>query len=122
MHLGCRHAGRHDALANEIINLTVHELRRTGDGFQIRLREGPLPVTALTQKVVDDLHELYRKRSSKAHGRFSENDTDYPTRGFLQAYADAGATAAAFAELTSRLMTTLDVQAHRRTQSRGRWG
>jgi len=106
-------------LANDIINLTVHEHRRIDGGFDIRLRGAPLPVNPLTQKVVDDLHELYRRRSAKAHGRFAEDAVQFPTQTFVRTYIDAGSTAEAFAALTGDMMTTLDVRARARPNAGG---
>jgi nucleoid-associated protein len=106
-------------LPNDIINLTVHEHRRIEGRFEVRLRGAPLPVNPLTQKVVDDLHELYRRRSSKAHGRFAADAVQFPTQTFVQAYMNAGATADAFATLTGDLMTTLDVRARARPNAGG---
>lgn len=106
-------------LANNIINLTVHEHRKIDGGFEVRLRGAPLPVNGLTQKVVDDLHELYRRRSSKAHGRFATDAIQFPTQTFIQTYSDEGATAEAFAALTGNMMTTLDVRARTRPNAGG---
>nr|WP_275437554.1 nucleoid-associated protein [Roseomonas mucosa] len=93
-------------------------MRRTTDGFEIVLGQDALPVNATTQRVVDNLHDLYSKRSSKAHGHFSGDRENYPTQGYLRAYVE-GEEAGDFATLTDRLMTTLHVQARRRPNASG---
>lgn len=104
-------------MPNNIINVAVHDLRKAEDGFDIVLGRDELPINATTQRVVDDLHELYSRRSSKSHGRFSDNDDDYPTQGHLRAYVEA--EPGDFADLTSKLMTTLQIQARRRPNAAG---
>jgi nucleoid-associated protein len=104
-------------MPNNIISVAVHDLIKTEDGFNIVLGRDSLPVNKTTQRVVDDLHELYSRRSSKSHGRFSENDADYPTQGHLRAYVESDPPD--FARLTSSLMTTLQIQARRRANAAG---
>jgi len=104
-------------LPNNIINVAVHDLRRTEAGFDIVPGRDELPVNPTTQRVVDDLHELYRRRSSKSHGRFSEDQINYPTQTHLRAYVAGNPPD--FPGLTSSLMTTLQVQARRRPNAAG---
>lgn len=104
-------------MPNTIINVAVHDLRKTEEGFDIVLGRAELPVNDTTQRVVDDLHDLYSRRASKSHGRFSDNDDDYPTQGHLRAYVEG--QPGDFAELTARLMATLQVQARRRANAAG---
>jgi nucleoid-associated protein len=100
-------------MSNSIITAVVHDLRRGSSGFEVVLGQPIELISALAQKVVDELSERYDKSSSKAHGRFSTNTVDYPTEANLTAYLRAGKLG--FADFTTKLMETLKLQAQRRT-------
>jgi nucleoid-associated protein len=102
-------------MPNRIINLAVHDLRKVDDVFEIFLRQGVLPVNDTTRRVVDELHDLYNRRASKAYGRFSVDDANYPTQGHLRTYMGDQD----FLAFTARLMDTLMVQARRKAAAGG---
>ena len=99
-------------MPNNIIHVGVHDLRRTASGLEIVLGQTELPASNTTQRVVDALDEKYNRKSSKAHGRFSDDHGNYPTAGYFEAYLDEAA-GGDFADLTHRLMTTLLAKAQR---------
>lgn len=76
-----------------------------------------LAVTAPVQRVIDELHELYSRRGSKTHGRFSTDEDDYPMQRFLRDYVDGGGDA--FGPMTERMMRTLETQARRKPNAGG---
>lgn len=93
-------------MANTIRHLAVHDLRRSDAGLQVVHGKDDLAVNATTQRIVDLLDEMYGKRSSKAHGQFSDDRDNYPASGYFEAYHDQQ-VGGDFAELTARLMATL---------------
>ena len=104
-------------MPNRIISAAVHDLRRGAAGFDVTLSDHPLQITATVQRVIDELHDMYSRRSSKSHGRFSDDAANYPTEDHVREYFDGRDPA--FLSLTSRLMTTLRLQAQRRPSASG---
>ena len=104
-------------MANTIYKVAVHDLKKTVSGFDVVLGKDDLATSPTAKRVIDDLHELYGRRTSKSHGRFSPNAADYPTEGHLKEYLDA--SAGDFSALTQKLMTTLQLQAQRRPGATG---
>lgn len=104
-------------MPNNIVSVAVHDLRKTEQGFDVVLGRPVLRITETTQRVVDDLNDLYTRRTSKSHGKFSDNEVDYPTQGHLRSYVEG--QPGDFADFTSRLMATLQVQARRRSNAAG---
>lgn len=94
---------------NKIAHVAVHDLVRTEDGFRVALGKDGLAISNTTQRVIDDLYQLYRRRTSKSHGKFSIDDEYSPTRTHLRAYLDGDCKE--FATLTARMMETLRRQA-----------
>jgi nucleoid-associated protein len=95
----------------------VHDLKKSDIGLEVVLGRHDLGLSNTAQRVIDALYELYSRRASKSHGKFSENEADYPTQKHLRDYLRSQPHS--FAELTSRLMTTLLLQAQRRPNSAG---
>jgi hypothetical protein len=62
-------------LSNKIIHVAIHDLLKTSDGFQVKIGKDQLAVTTTTQRVIDDLYDLYSRRASKSHGKFSSLTT-----------------------------------------------
>jgi nucleoid-associated protein len=104
-------------LANKISKVAIHDLNRTAAGFVVTLGKDQLAITKTMQRVIDDLYDLYSRRASKSHGKFSVNDDNFPTQGHLRTYVDGGLTD--FATLTSKMMTTLATLAGQRNASTG---
>lgn len=89
---------------NQIINVAIHDLLKGEDGFRVKIGNDHLVVTPTTQRVVDELYELYSRRASKSHGKFSTADDVAPTERHLRDYLDQ---ASDFADLTDKMMATL---------------
>lgn len=104
-------------MENRIINVAVHDLKKAAAGFHVIEGQKQLPVNATVQRVVDDLHELYSRRSSKSHGKFAEDRVKYPTQDDLHAYV--GVQPGGFAALTMKLMENLKKQAESRPNTAG---
>jgi len=104
-------------LANNIVHVAIHDLKRTQDGFAVQLGNPNLPVNTTTQRVIDDLYDLYRRRASKSHGKFSASPDAAPTQGHLQDYL--GSSFAGFAKLTEAMMATLQDRARLRGAAHG---
>lgn len=101
---------------NEIIALAIHDLERTQQGFDIKLSKAQLPVNKTTQRVVDELYDLYSRRASKSHGKFAD-DGVVATPALLKEYLDAKTQD--FVDLTSKMMDTLQRQAGYRGAATG---
>ncbi len=101
---------------NEIVALAVHDLNRREGRFEVNLAERLLPVTVTTQRVIDEIYDLYNRRASKSHGRFAA-DENYPTQGQVRDYVEGEGRD--FLRLTSRMMETLRTQAQARAASTG---
>ncbi|GAN82155.1 nucleoid-associated protein [Acidocella aminolytica] len=103
-------------MSNLIINVAIHDLERGEDGFRVKSGNDHLAVTPTTQRVVDELYELYSRRASKSHGKFSTADDAAPTENHLRDYLDQRTN---FADLTDKLMGTLKHQAGLRNAAQG---
>ncbi|MBF2715514.1 nucleoid-associated protein [Agrobacterium vitis] len=99
-------------MSNSIVSAVVHDLKRDDTGFSIKLAEKPLEIGSTAQRVIDTLYELYGRRGSKSHGRFSENEDNFPTSKHLRSYVEDDAID--FAELTASMMETLRKEASSR--------
>jgi len=97
-------------MPNNIRHLAVHDLRRTQNGLQAVHGNDALDVNDTTQRIVDELDEMYGKRSSKAHGQFDDDRDNYPASGYFEAYLPPQGDGD-FANLTRLLMNTLSVKA-----------
>lgn len=102
---------------NIIRHVIIHDLRKNGAGFDVVAGADGRAVTATVQRVVDELHNLYSRRASKAHGKFSADQDNYPVQRFLREFVDGGSVA--FHDLTLRMMNTLATQAARKTAATG---
>lgn len=101
---------------NEIVALAVHDLERKDGVYQIKAATKTLPVTETTQRVVDELNDLYNRRASKSYGKFTASE-GYPTQEQIRDYI--GDPQKDFLRLTTRMMETLRQQAQARTASTG---
>ncbi len=101
---------------NEIIALAIHDLERREGGFDVMLADRQLAPGPTAQRVVDDLYDLYNRKASKSHGKFTDAE-GYPTEGQIREYLAADEPD--FLALTARLMDTLSRQATRRAASTG---
>lgn len=103
-------------MTNQIINVAIHDLERGEDGFRVKTGNDHLAVTATTQRVIDELYELYSRRASKSYGKFSTADDVAPTEKHLRDYLDQSID---FAKLTDQMMSTLKHQAGLRNAAQG---
>lgn len=104
-------------MANTIKHVAIHDISRTEGRFVVTHGKGGLVVTTTMQRVIDSLHDLYGKRSSKSHGKFSGDVDHYPTEKHLKAYVDGDY--GDFIAFTHELMETLKMQASHRSASVG---
>lgn len=96
-------------MPNVIRHVTIHDLRKNGSAFEVVAGTAGRAITPTVQRVVDELHDLYSKRASKAHGKFSADEDNYPVQRFLKEFLDGGSVA--FNDLTARMMNTLAAKA-----------
>lgn len=85
--------------------------------FPFASRKSRLQSAQRPKRVIDTLYELYGRRGSKSHGRFSPNIDNFPTQKHLREYVDTGSTD--FAALTASMMETLRLQAGSRGAAQG---
>lgn len=100
-------------MTNQIIHLAVHDLIRKDGKFAVELSQGTLTIGVTAQRIVDELHTIYSRRSSKSFGKFSSNENDYPAQKYLIEYTSAKKRD--FAALTTHMMTTLSIQASQKS-------
>ncbi len=101
---------------NEIVTLAVHDLARKEGRYEAQLAERTLAITDTTQRVIDEIYDLYNRRASKTHGKFTTQE-GYPTQDQVRDYVVAPKKD--FLALTSRMMETLKTQAQARSASTG---
>lgn len=99
-----------------ILDVAIHDLVREEGLFRVAEGRGDLDVTPTIQRLIDSLNDLYNRRASKSHGRFSVDEENYPTQRNLREFVEERLT---FADLTLRMMATLEVQARRRAAATG---
>jgi hypothetical protein len=59
-------------VASKIFHAAIHDLRKTTEtDFEVVVGKTNLRTGPTVQRVVDDLHNLYARRASKSHGKFS---------------------------------------------------
>ncbi|MGO7022904.1 nucleoid-associated protein [Rhizobium johnstonii] len=104
-------------MANKIVNAQIHDLVREETGFKVVLGKPDFKVTETAQWVIDSLYDLYRRRTSKSHGKFEDNDDLYPTQRQMKKYVEGGFVE--FADLAIGLMDTLKMQAGYRGAATG---
>lgn len=101
---------------NEIVALAIHDLERREGIYQVQIDDKVLPVTPTTQRVIDELYDLYNRRASKTHGKFTAAE-GYPTQAQVRDYVEDPKKD--FLSFTSRMMETLRNQAQARSASTG---
>jgi nucleoid-associated protein len=101
----------------KIFNVAIHDLRRTDLNFEFIVGKPDVKASPTVQRVVEDLHNLYARRASKSHGKFSTDTVNFPSQQFLREYLEGGSSD--FSGLTTSLMTTLVTQARRKPGSTG---
>lgn len=94
---------------NNIISVAVHDLRKVDETFEVIIGNSGLKVSETVQRLVDQLHTLYGRRTSKSHGQFSEDEVNYPTQTHLKDYL--GNRPHDFSVLTEEMMKTLQSKA-----------
>lgn len=106
--------GRHQL--NEIIALAIHDLNRRDAAYSVTLSEELLQVTPTAERVIATIYDLYNRRTSKSHGRFTKADGS-PTEGQIHDYVTAKKKD--FLGLTGRMMDNLAREAGKKTASEG---
>lgn len=105
-------------MLSQIFHVAIHDLRRKAENdFEFVVGRNDLKKGSTVVRVVDELHRLYARRSSKSHGKFSADSANFPTQSFIRSYVEQGATD--FEALTTSLMTTLVAQARRKPGATG---
>lgn len=93
-------------MTNTIRRVGIHDIRKSLNGLEIVLGPEFMQVNETTCRVVDGLNDIYTRRSSKAHGCFSDDTDNYPTSEYFDAYFHAD-DFGDFNTFTSQMMTTL---------------
>ena len=75
---------------NEIKNVIVHSLSRADEGFVLDDRKDVLEVGDTVQRLIDQLAKIYGSKTGKSHGRFEEDQDNYPVSKFLESYCVNG--------------------------------
>lgn len=101
---------------NEIMALAIHDLNRVDATYSVTLSDQLLPVSDTTERVIATLYDLYNRRTSKSHGRFTKAE-GYPTEGQVNDYVKAEKKD--FLGLTARMMANLACEAGKKAASDG---
>ncbi len=101
---------------NEIIALAIHDLKREDANYSITLAAELLPVSGTAERVINTIYDLYNRRTSKSHGRFTTAEGS-PTEGQIRDYV--AAEEKDFIDLTSRMMDHLAREAAKKVASEG---
>lgn len=102
---------------NTIHHIAIHDLIKKDEGFYVKLGKDDAPITATVQRVIDMLYDLYSRRASKSHGRFSEDEANYPTQGYVRNFVKSGFQD--FSDLTQKMMATLQKEAGQKSGATG---
>ncbi|PKR55486.1 nucleoid-associated protein [Thalassospira marina] len=94
---------------NIIYHIAIHDLIKTDAGFKVSLGQDNAPITPTVTRVIDMLYDLYSRRASKSHGKFAENEADYPTQGHIRDFVNSNFQN--FSDLTKKMMKTLQKEA-----------
>ena len=70
---------------NKIVALAIHDIERRDGTYQVQAADKQLAVTSTTQRVIDELYDLYNRRASKSHGKFTTAE-GYPTQAQVRDY------------------------------------
>lgn len=93
-------------MVNTIRCVAIHDIRKNSDRLEVVLGPEFMRVNETTCRVVDGLNDIYTRRSSKAHGRFSDDTDNYPTSEYFDAYFQADGFGD-FNTFTLHMMSTL---------------
>lgn len=104
-------------MANKILKVAIHDLNKEEKGFSVKLGKDNLPVTPIVQRVIDTLNTFYNRRTSKSHGKFAVDTTNFPTQAHLKTYVDSNYKE--FYALTSSMMLTLRKDAGQKASATG---
>ncbi|MFK0382331.1 nucleoid-associated protein [Agrobacterium sp. NPDC090273] len=104
-------------MTNVIKKVAIHDLEAAERGFGIKLGKNDLAVTNTAQRVIDLLYSLYHRRASKSHGKFADDETNYPTQTHVREYVDSNY--GDFNALTSAMMLTLKKEASQKNARGG---
>ncbi len=105
-------------MVDKVVQVAIHDLRRNETGnLDTVLGNAQLDVSKTVVRVVNQIYAMYAGKASKAHGRFSDDVTNYPAQTYVSDFHQSGYRA--FSELTEKLMATLTVQARRKAATGG---
>lgn len=76
----------------------------------LQLRDSPLPSSDVLDRLIDEIHTAYKKRSGKSHGAFEPDEQNYPTAANLREHFQN--QSADFVATSHALMRTLLTKAN----------
>lgn len=103
-------------MSTTIHNVAIHDLIKKGGAFGVNAGNASLKITATTQRVIETLYDLYKRRASKSHGKFSTDVKNFPTQTYLHSFVMGESN---FATLTLDMMSTLSIQASHKGAATG---
>ncbi|MBU9480337.1 nucleoid-associated protein [Burkholderia multivorans] len=105
-------------MPQEIKSLIIHRFDKAPHGAgNVIPGKAEIVVTPIVQTLVDRVHELYSHRTSKRHGKFEDDENNYPMSRYLRTwYVDK---AIDFVQMTVDMMTTLKDRADRTQFAKG---
>lgn len=76
-------------IENKIHKVIVHTVIKKEGKFELDPRDTTLEVGVTVQRLIDQLAHLYATKAGKEHGRFEEDEENYPVSRFLRDYCES---------------------------------
>ncbi|AYQ89309.1 nucleoid-associated protein [Burkholderia gladioli] len=105
-------------MPQEIRSLIIHRFDKAAHGAgNVIPAAAEIIVTPIVQSLVDRVHDLYAHRTSKRHGKFEDDENNYPMSRYLRTwYVDKTTD---FVRMSIDMMTTLKDRADRTQFAKG---
>ncbi|MFT8795726.1 MAG: nucleoid-associated protein [Acetobacter orientalis] len=95
--------------SHSINHVAVHDLKKIGKHFSVILGHNELSITPVVIDLIDEIHNAYKRKTSKLHGEFSEDVNYNMTKIHLNSYYSEEIS---FSKLTELMMNTLQSRAN----------
>lgn len=103
--------------SNTIVSVVVHDLVKNEGVFTVDPRDEQLTVTGTVQRLVDELSDTYAKRAGKSHGRFEDDEENFPVKKYVREHFVTRESG--FYELSILMMNTLATKASKTAATGG---
>lgn len=91
-----------------INHVAVHDLKKIDKKFSVIFGHDELSITPVVVDLIDEIHDAYKRKTSKLHGEFSDDENYNMTKINLSSYYEKKIS---FSQLTELMMNTLQSRA-----------